>query len=469
MFWFLVAKVSGSGSVGLASTIVSLMMIITTISGMDLFIGMKRSLTKFYTEGDKSKYSGIFISVFTFLTLSASVASVALVYPINILDLIGIDDQYYWVVVVSIYLLSYHYLFTETFISIMNTKEFFKFILLGSLLRFPLFGISLVLLGQQDLSPIMAYYSMYAVTVALSSFYVVRKFTFKISSKQILSHLKSIASISTSSWIPNIINVSGFWLGVVIVFSINGAQDGGKFYISVGIFSVVLFIVTGISKVTHGVIQNIEKDKQLKFLSYSIKIAIVFTIPISASIMFFSSSFLVLLGTEFTSSSLNLSILMVSTPFVIVSELIYYYLYGLSFHREVLVLGLMGNVPRMFLYFLISLYINWEYASLGYFVGSVLQCIFSFPISRINHRLLDIREKVFVSSIPFAIGFLLWVANIPYYYSIAVIFLTSFGVYIRLGLFNDSDLHRIVYGIMPKYIGDIIYNILIKFVRIIQK
>ena len=92
-------------------------------------------------------------------------------------------------------------------------------------------------------------------------------------------------------------------------------------------------------------------------------------LPISMSIMFFSSDFLEIIGKDFTNSKVNLSILMLSVPFVIFSDLIYYFLYGLRYHKEVLLLRiLIGNIPRVILYFLITIVIGSDFAALGYFI-----------------------------------------------------------------------------------------------------
>ena len=468
IFWFLVAKTNGSGSVGITSTIASLVIIFTTIFGMDLFFGMKPSMARFFKEEDKIKYTQVFLSIFLFLTLSSAVASIILLYPVNLLHLIGIGDQYYWLIVFAIFLFSYQNFFTELFISTMQAKEFFKFILIGSLLRFPVFGLALVLFNHKDLTTVFSYYILSFITVILSFLYTIRDLHFKDPIRNLLSDFFSILRISISSWIPNVINVCGFWLGIIIVFSLNGSQQGGRFYIAVGIFSVILFISSGISKVTHGVIQNVKKGDQIVYLSYSIKIALVFTLPISMSIMFFSSDFLEIIGKDFTNSKVNLSILMLSVPFVIFSDLIYYFLYGLRYHKEVLLLGLIGNIPRVLLYFLITIVIGSDFAALGYFIGSLLQSVFSLKLGKIKPSELDLKRKIVVCLVPLILSSVLWISHIHYILSTFIIILGSFIVYIRLDLFDKSDLHKVLYSTMPNKFAISFYKVFSNCIGVIR-
>ena len=154
-------------------------------------------------------------------------------------------------------------------------KEFFKFILIGSLLRFPVFGLALVLFNHKDLTTvfsyyILSYYILSFITVILSFLYTIRDLHFKDPIRNLLSDFFSILRISISSWIPNVINVCGFWLGIIIVFSLNGSQQGGRFYIAVGIFSVILFISSGISKVTFMELFKMSK-KEIKLYIYHIQ------------------------------------------------------------------------------------------------------------------------------------------------------------------------------------------------------
>lgn len=469
IFWFVIAKIDGSDAVGITSTIVSLVIILSTIFSLDLHIGMKRLLAKYHLEQNELEYSNMFTSVLFFLTVSSIFASILLFYPVNLLEIIGIDINYYWIIVIAIFLLSYHNLFVESFISTLRSKNFFIYILLGSILRFPVLIILYYLSYYNEFSSVLSYYSLYITVVIFSLIFYVKKINFAISRSEVFRLLRNLISISTASWIPNIINVCGFWMGVIIVYTMDGSQAGGQFYIAVGIFSVILFIVSGISKVTHGFIQVIEEKNRLTFLSYCLKMALVLTIPLSTSILFFSTDYLGILGKEFELSHINLSILMLGMPFVIVSELVYYYLYGLGYHRQVLILGLVGNMPRVIIYFIISSIFDSTFAALSYFIGSVIQSTFSLKLKRPNIKVYDLEKKIMIIILPFVIATPLWLFEINYIFSTLIIIIGSFILYIRLNYLDYKDSTKICHAMLPDKHATYLSNIFQKIILIIRK
>lgn len=238
---------------------------------------------------------------------------------------------------------------------------------------------------------------------------------------------------------------------------------------AVGIFSVVLFIVSGISKVTHGIIQTIEENNQLDYLSYSIKIALILTIPVSTSLLFFSSSYLGILGEEFEASQFNLSILMLGMPFVIISELVYYYLYGLGYHKEVLILGLIGNIPRVMIYFFITFLFDSTFAALSYFIGSVTQSLFSFRLGNIKIQVLEIKKSIFIIFIPMTFAIPLWLLNLNFILSTVFIILGSVILYIRLDFFDKTDISKILYAMLPSRKARQLSELFEKVILLIKK
>ncbi len=469
VFWFVIAKIDGPETVGIVSTIVSFVIILTTIFSFDLQLGMKRLLSKHHIEKNEKEYKNIFTSVFLFLTVTSILASVLIIYPINFLEMIGIDSNYYWIIVSAIFLLSYHNLFVESFITSMRSKDFFGIILLGSLLRFPVLVILYYVLYYKEFSAALSYYSLYFTVVALSLIQYVKKIDFNIPWSTLISTIRNLINTSINSWIPNIIYTSGFWMGIIIVFSLHGSQAGGQFYIAVGIFSVILFIVSGISKVTHGYIQSIKEKDRLFFLSYCIKIALILTIPLSTSILFFSSSYLGILGVEFKASQFNLSILMLGMPFVVLSEIIYYYLYGLGQHKKVLILGLIGNVPRVTIYFLISFLFDTTFVALSYLIGSVLQCIFSLRVVNPKIQIYEIRRKIMVTIIPFIIATPLWLFDVNFIVATVIILSASIVLYVRLDYFDRVDVSKILHAVLPNKRAEYFSKLFDKVIVFIRK
>jgi O-antigen/teichoic acid export membrane protein len=268
-----------------------------------------------------------------------------------------------------------------------------------------------------------------------------------------------------ASWIPHVLNVAGYWLGILAVFSSEGASDGGRFYISVGIFAVTLFVVTGVTKVIHALIPRIrDENEQVKFLIYYTNIAFVFTMPFAIPLLYFSPDFLGLMGEDFIPAGASLSIFILSLPFVIVSEMIYYFAYGKGDHKSVLYLGLIGNVPRIILYFILAHFFGINGAAMSFFIGSVLQLVASIGYAKQHQIKFDSQKYLAFTLIPMAVGLLVWIANINYVISTLIIIVASFLLYIRFLLVTTDEVREITYAVLPHDLAAEIYPHLAKLV-----
>jgi O-antigen/teichoic acid export membrane protein len=461
LFWFVTAKFYGAESVGVASSIASLVLIISTINVLDMHLGMKRSLGIAISSGDIGRFKQILTSTVVFVSIIVIISMVLIVIPnLRILEMLGIDRQYTWIVIVMLLAQPFQFIFAEALVSALRSKNLVMPFLLGSLSRFPiLFGLS-HLFNTPAMETIIAYSSSIFISSASLAIYSIKIFRGSQvrAVGNIYSNIKHILNVSLSSWIPNTLNVFGYLFGILTVFSVVGAAEGGKIYIVMTIFLFILFIVTGINRVTHSLVAGIDKDKQQTiYLSYSMEIAFIFTMPIATPLLFFAGNFLGLISKEFSSASTAMSIFMVSIPMVIISEMVYYFVYGRGDQRSVLFLGLTGNIPRVVLYFLLPPLLGTNGAALAYLAGSVTEFILSIIVGNKHSISMQFRKYITLSSIPLTIGFLTWLVNINYLMSTIIVFIGSFLLYIRLHMFTDTELRNLIYTGLPESIAKKIY------------
>jgi len=256
----------------------------------------------------------------------------------------------------------------------------------------------------------------------------------------------------------------------VTVVAVSGASEGGKYYLAMGIFLVSLFIVMGISRVVHSSISSItEKRDQVKILSSYMKMAFLFTMPLAIPLLFFAKDFLMLMGEEYGSASSVLTIFIIGLPLAIISEMVYYFVYGRGDHRLVLYLGLAGNVPRIILYFLLPPLIGIEGAAIAYVTGSAIQVAGSIYVQKHHRLVLEFRKYVLICIIPILIGLVTWILNINFVLSTFIIIIGSLVTYVKVQLLSDEELHDILFTALPLKRANAVYPTLSKLMSKISR
>jgi O-antigen/teichoic acid export membrane protein len=183
----------------------------------------------------------------------------------------------------------------------------------------------------------------------------------------------------------------------------------------------------------------------------------MFTMPITTPLVFFAGDFLSLIGDEFNVSATALIILMLSLPVVIVSEMLYYFAYGRGDNKLVLYLGLVGNIPRTILYFVLVPILGVNGAALAYVIGSISQAMLSVKFIRSYELRLQYKKYVLLTLIPLAIGSLVWILHINYIISSAIMLIGSSFVYVKIGLFTQNELRNIIFASLPQRVAESIF------------
>lgn len=473
-FWFVVARFVGSEVVGIVSYISSLVFIISTINIFDLHLGMKRSLGIAISNGNIYHFNRILLLTTLLISVFVTISIVLIAIPnVGIWEILNIESQYLWIFILMLIVTPFHYVLIEALIAAQKSKSLVIPFILGCAFRFPLFFVFLYIFYLPTAGTLISYSLLLFVSTILFTYPLlktgIRTPTKKAVEKSSLL-IKETLRAGLSSWVPHVTYVLGTQLGIITTTAATGASDGGRFYIAFGIFMVTLFIIISITKVTHSLIAGMKTAKeQATFVAYSIKIGFIFTMPIAVPFFFFSGDILSLLGTDFSKASLALSILMLNMPFVIVSEIIYYFVYGKGFHRAVLILGLIGNLPRIILYFVLPSLIGVNGAALAYIVGSVMQFIFSAAVANKELVLLDLKSYVGISIIPIIIGLATWILGLNFLISSLIIIITSLVVYIRVKMIDEVEVKNITYTVLPTRLADSSYPRLLKIMSAIHR
>jgi O-antigen/teichoic acid export membrane protein len=471
IFWFLAAKIAGAEILGMVSTFNSLLILMSTFLMFDIFLGMKRYLGISQSTENYSQSKEIFVSSIIFVTSSLAFFLIFLYLPyFNILDSIGIDRDYSWLFLILLPIYCFYVLFSETLISLLKSRSLLNPVLFGSILRFPLLFLFIFIVYFPSIGTITAYFSMFFVSTICYGYELhkyLKKYHFNWSES--FKYVRVIFSSGFTSWLPHIINVLGSQLSLITVFAVAGASEAGKFYLPLAIFTLTFFIVNSITRVSHPLIAGMPSEKQNSFVIYSIKMAFLITIPISVGFLLFPTDFLALIGKEYESATTALTIFMISIPFSIISEIIYYYVYAKGDHKLLLVLGLSGNLPRVFLYFLLVPVIGLNGSAIAYVIGTGIQFIISIKLAKPYSLKFEYKVYVIVTLIPILIGSPFVIFDVNFVLSIVAIIIITIIFYIKLGYITKKEMHLLTYSVFSNNQADRVYKLVTRIYDHIKK
>lgn len=465
LFWIIASNFTDSRVVGVVAAIGSFSMILGVLSNFDIGVGMKRFLGKAVADKDWFMYKNI-VSVstlFSFLT-SIGVLIIALNPFFDVLSYVGIEKQFIPIIIIIVIGNDLQNLLIGALVSALKSRTLVIPSVIASIARFPVLFILFYFLGKSDTSVAWSYSVIYIVNsiILLSILLGIMK---TISGKYFhnaRSNLKLVIRGSAPRWIPQIISVLGSQLSILAVFSLKGASESGLFYIPYAIFNVLFLISGAINQVSYPVLSGIDNlDKQKQFLKRTLKITFLGTIPFSAIIFFYDKPILSIFGSQFSHSGDILSILLLSFPFAIVTEGVYYLLFARGQYRNVLALGLTSNVPRILLYVILVPMHGGVGGAIAFVTGTICQIILSTIIIEKMGIRLSYTKFFVISIVPFAIGYLLMFLNVGLLGSVAL-FIFSWVVYLRLNLFDENDIENSLKVIMEPEKAILVKNRIVK-------
>ncbi|MDN5847262.1 MAG: hypothetical protein L0H53_13425, partial [Candidatus Nitrosocosmicus sp.] len=447
LFWLIAARFGGPEAIGVGSTLASVSLIISNFVLFDVQYGMKRTLAIALSEKDTGKFKQIFLMV-NAVVLFFSVMIILLISLMGeqFEEYTGLDNEYIMVICLLFPSMAFQYLYIEVLITLFESRKLLFPVVIGSIGRFPIFFFLLYTIDLPIIGTTIAYISLFIISVlwyAFSLYKIIRHYPFNL--KNLYSNLSEVFLSGFSSWIPHIINILGSQLSLIGVYSIHGAEEAGKFYLPLAIFTLALFVVSGINKVSHPLIASMKNSEQQKnFLLKSMKMAFIITMPFGSILFFYSTNILSLLGQSYETSGITLSVFMLGLPLAIFTEMIYYFVYALGKRRMLILLGVSGNFPRIVLYFLLIPIFDSVGAALGYLIGSFIQFILSLVVVKVLSIQLPSLRYLAIVGLPFLSGAVIKLFDVHFMISIPLVLLMSWFFYIKFNLISEGELEKII-------------------------
>ncbi|TXT54883.1 MAG: membrane protein of unknown function [Candidatus Thorarchaeota archaeon] len=448
IFWILVSQISNSNVLGDASAATTLSASIIGITALGIPTGSKRLVGISLGENDLSSVRVILKKSLLLVFVSTLVVSFSLVlmvyyFPILLnlsfpLILISSITAIFAVVVSLLKGVFVASLRTGSVLVTETIGTTFK-ILLGTV--FLIYGLEAI---GATLGHLVGFISMFILFMVLSR----RLFSKEDTTQSDISN-HDIVEASLPSWIPNILAVLGTQLGIIVVIGFNGSLESGLYFVAFSLFSFIAMVPKAIATVAFPVMSGMKSGKE--FATEKImKMSIIIAMPLSLVLFKHPTLLLILFGSDFLNANLMLQILLIGIAPISISQGIIAYVYAQGRYRMVLVLGILENIPRTILYFLLVPLIGGIGASLSYLIGSLILLFGSiFSSSKANLKInWDVILLIIV--IPFSLFILFYFISLPLLIDITLFLAICFIVYSRLKLLTRYDLTVFIQIILPK-------------------
>ncbi len=466
-FWIIISKIAGPEVIGTASATASLALVLVTVVTVGIPTGVQRFLGKSISQNNKNDFKSFTLVSLFLISISIAISMSAVFFLRNqLVALLNLQIEFVLIVITIMVASSITMLFGASLVSARRTKSLFISQSVAGASRL-FIGIWLVTIGMGALGAALSYSVLYFVSVVILGFIVHRMLRTAKTSIEIRKYAKQILEASSASWIPNVIGVLGTQLGVLVVFGSQGATETGIYYIAFAIFSAVAAIPSAITGIAYPVLSGMG-DGRKKFAWRAIRLGLIISMPIAASIMPYSKGVLAFLGQDYQTGSMALTILLASMVPVIVASGISTLAYAYGRYNYVTAIGLAGSVPRVVFYFILVPSMAGIGAAQAFLIGSMVMIIISFfAAKRMNLHIIK-RDLLIVPSIPLAIAYITSIVGMHYALAWFLIISISVISYLKLKLFTDQDLKDLLFGILPEKTAENSYQKLGRLMRVLS-
>ncbi len=358
----------------------------------------------------------------------------------------------------------FHGFFRAVTISSLKTKIIPVIGIISGIIKIAL-AIILISIGMDVLGVMIAFTSF----VILSSILLGINLTMILKSSQIKSEIKikntirTIFSASVVTWIPDLINKVGYFLGAIIVFGTIGASQAGVYFITFAVVTVLLTIVPILLTYGLPLLSGME-DGRKKLVWRLTKMSLVFGLPIVSIFMFFPKNILQVFGNDYLEGSFALEVLLLSVLPVVVGRGIMNLVYAYGNYSHVLAIGLAMNLPRIVLYFILVPIYGISGAAFSFTIGSLIGFTVSLIIAKKVRLKVYPKDLMILFTIPTVLGLILSYYEMNFVFSIIVILFVSYISYLRIGIITRDDLNDSI-TILPKKISVPTLKVLNKFAK----
>ena len=307
IFWLVISKLTSSSELGLAVTVYSLVILVTTLTQL----GLEYPLLK-KSNIQRSQILGTSFMIELLITL----ASIPFVYiVINTLYDESVE-QFTWISIGLLIIISLEFVFRFGLLGISNSKIVLIIDLVGVGIKLST-GFILVSMSLGTLGILLAYLFEGLFVIFTSLYFVKKSFSFRIGNIGYFKEIIKDALVNTpAKWSKMVIVI----LSVVLLAIFNiSSSEVGIFYVALMITIVVAGFASSMAYMVIPSSTTLKKDLS----SSSLRLSLSLTAPIVVTLLVAPRSILSLIGPEYESAVAVLVILaMAIIPSAITANLI---------------------------------------------------------------------------------------------------------------------------------------------------
>lgn len=464
IFWFIMSQISTPSAIGLSSTIISLTTIFSTVASIGIPLGVQRFLGKSFSDKEANTTKE-FVKASIILT-SIGIVSCSVIFVVLQSWLYQTFEIDLSLLIVSIFLITsttYINLFRSIIVSTLNTRMLPIIMIIGVLVKIIL-AFMLVMLKFGALGIIIGFVFFPILGTILYSIMLIKLVNSdKSNEPSPLRYYKNLFVSSVANWVPTIIYTLGAHLGTLLVFGSHGSIEAGIYFIAFSLSMAVTALSSALYTIAYPALSSM-KDARKRFTWRTIKFSLLFSLPLSISILFYSSEILNIFGKGYSSGSLTLDILMISIMPTAISAGIINLNYSYGNYNKVLTIGLASNVPRTILYFALVPSLEGIGAAMSYTIGSLLGFLWSLWIARKINLTIEWKQLTYLFFIPILIHSAFFLIQLNFIVEILFALVSSYLAYIGTKVLNRRDMKDLL-SILPTRIS----LPLLKLARIVEK
>jgi len=307
-------------------------------------------------------------------------------------------------------------------------------------------GILLILVGLDALGVAVGYLIFSVVSLAFLTILSMRLLGLLVPRLTLL-HTKEIVQAGLVNWVPTIIATVGTQLSVIAVYGFYGSSEAGVYYISFAMASVISAVSASVMGLSFPILSGMA-DGRKRACWRAIKMALVFTVPLTTSLAAYPQVALGFFSPDYVAASNMLLVLLFAMIPQSLIDGVNSLAYAYGKYRLVLVMGLAVSVPRTLMYMILTPSMGGLGAALALLSGTVVGLITASGVTK-RIGLKFQWEDLIVAFIPLAM-MAVCKLPIPWFLGVIIVLAGSTITYTRLGLVTRRDLRESAEAFLPQ-------------------
>ena len=451
IYWLLISPMVSPATIGKAATILAIQSLLLSTLSLGIPIGVRRFLGREYSRRDSIMMGKYFYSSLIFI-LGLDVVTGLLFLSLGLLaGIIPLDLEsiLFTSILILVGMNGWPLLLVALFHSTLETEYVTMAQFITGLSRI-LIGVPLVYLGL-NFYGLMLGYVIAAIANAFTLLLFAKRWLHRLGAKFSLSYRAVVDSLKAglATWIPSILTLAGQWLGVLGLSGLVGSYETGTYFIAYAITSGLLAFPINTLNLMFPVLSGME-DGRKRAMGNAVRIASAIMYPLAFMLIAYPAFIPSFLGEAYLPASAPIMILAAGFLLAPLVNGYTYYAYALGKYRQVTLIGLAGNLPRMILYLLLIRELAEVGAATSFSLGFLFSLLAVIPLAnRMNYR-LNLKENAKILSIPLALYILAITLRLPPIIGITLILTLSYLSYTRLRILSKEDLRNLATALLSK-------------------